>query len=202
MSEPQNIMFELQNSKSNICSEYRETVFCTQAPPSRLRVRQDINMYTYRYCTLYQDCYEFNKYSVKFINTGTDAASADQNRKVQLLVQDDEHGHQNVATQMGTGRAADLEPGFRTQLEAPRMALGHFRTREIDIAVIQTEFPRWWARVPSTPSGSVGTVLFAVSVPVAPSKSATETDSELDFEAPPSTPGGWTHGHGAAPRRS
>ena len=40
------------------------------------------------------------------MNTGTNTVSADQNRKVQLLVQDDEHGRQNVATQMGTGRAA------------------------------------------------------------------------------------------------
>ena len=80
------------------------------------------------------------------MNTSTNTVSADQNRKVQLLVQDDEHGHQNVATQMGTGRAADPEPGFRTQVEAPRMAPDHFRTREIDIAVIQMEFPRRWAQ--------------------------------------------------------
>ena len=98
-----------------------------------LGVRQDTNMYTYRYCTLYQDCYEFNKYSVKFINTGTDAVSADQNRKAQLLVQDDEHGLQIVPTQMGAGPTSDPKPRFRTQDEVPGYPDYHLRTRETDL---------------------------------------------------------------------
>ena len=67
------------------------------------------------------------------MNTGINSVPADENRKVRLHVQHDEHGHQNVLAQMGAGPTSDPKPRFRTLVLALRNIGNHTGTREIEV---------------------------------------------------------------------